>query len=673
MRGARESASRSEAHVSELQIFEVAELRTFQVEAAQAMARARSRTFLNVSTGGGKTLALLFNVVRDAVLARATKGRFSIALCFTPLLALQADHVQKLRRNAQLDAFLEVLTLADVGAERRLRVLLHQREPLKKAVLVFLNPERFAVHKLRLLDAADRVSYILFDEVHTYVSWLDFRHAFDSLRGIARDFARSSLACATATLTASDLDAFSSAVGVQTEEWSVVRHLSRRENHFYHVVEERMLLGHVGELFDRSRLPALVIVNSITMLHALHARIADWAKLPLASVLLYAAGFSEEHKRDADRIFRDPLAHEVVMIATTAYALGIDAFITSVVLYGVPESVTAFVQGAGRAGRDASIAVAHCTLVVDVVGLRGTDDAMKRVLGMMRVKPKKPQGSHQAQCSLCLKWSVLPQNMTVPGPDDSFFCEQAGALCSNVSRFPLCVHVIVERFLKGDHGLIDRPLQGGEVPCGTRCDSCQRPPIRPPPSVGHFVRVVSAGSVNFQRVGKVVGHSNDLVRAIVNFGGADSEVSMPHDILAVLQNKVVELPPQLNITLTSKPRVLRASLIDFFGSFETVLPSGLLFSDSAITALAAIRPETAQEVMVVCPNVHPDCAEGVAQLIAKHNRDSGSKRSKKKKTVGLVLVQEPSDDDSDDEDAACPSTVTMSSRGRTVKRSKKWT
>jgi hypothetical protein len=681
MHGARvKHAPQPSPDVSVRQAFGVAKLHDFQLQAAESMARERSRTFLNVSTGGGKTLALLFDVIRAAKTARATQQPFPFSLCFTPLLALQADHVAKLCANKHLAEFVEVFSLADAAAEKRLLALLGSKEPIRKAVLVFLNPEKYEVHKSCFIEAANDVSHLLFDEVHTYVTWQDFRRSFASLSGIARDFQRAAVACATATLAKKELDLFSNAIGVQSEEWRIVQHFTRRENHYYHVIEERVVLGHVGTLFAKNRLPLLVIVNSIAALHALHARIVQWSGLPPSSVLLYAAGFSDEHKAAADARFRDRLQRDVIMIATTAYALGIDAYITSVIQFGVPSTVTAFVQGAGRAGRDPSITAAHCTLIVDAVGLRGADEGMKRLLGLMRAKPKKPKGSeHQAQCTLCLKWCALPHGAALPKDDDEFFCEQAGTLCANVSRFPVCVHVMTARFQKGDTGPIDRALEEGELVCQNRCDCCVRPPIPDPPAVGQFVRVVSATSVNYQRVGKVVGKSEDLVRVLVDFGGLDSEVSVPREIVTITTG-TVNLPDRIVPVSAFKPQVLRRGLLAFFESFPTDLPQGLLVQENVLGLLVEGRPETTADVQRVCSGVHPDCAEGVARLIAAHNRQGvGSARTGKKAKPGkkangrAARVQSDSDGDDYNENGmlAQLNFQFVSSRGRALKKSKK--
>jgi superfamily II DNA/RNA helicase len=169
--------------------------------------------------------------------------------------------------------------------------------------------------------------------------------------------------------------------------------IAPRANHFYHVVEERMLLRHCSTLFSKDRMPLLVIVNSLAVLASLYEKVLDWSGLPRESVCVFAAGFSDKHKEAADACFRDATNRSKIMIATTAYALGIDAFVHSVIHFGVPGSVPVFLQGAGRAGRDESILEAHCTVVVDAAGLRAADKFMRMFLGAARKKPQKPPGS----------------------------------------------------------------------------------------------------------------------------------------------------------------------------------------------------------------------------------------------------------------------------------------
>jgi hypothetical protein len=300
---------------------------------------------------------------------------------------------------------------------------------------------------------------------------------------------------------------------------------------------------------------------------------------------------------------------------------------------------------------------------------------MKRLLGLRRPKPNKPVGSkNQAQCTLCGKWCVLPSGATVPKADEQFFCEQAGTQCANVSRFPVCVHVMTARFQKGDTGLIDRAVEMGEIVCGNRCDCCTRPPIADPPTDGEFVQVISATSVNFQRVGKVVGRSEDLVRVLVDFGGMEERVSIPRDIAKVITGNV-NLRSAIVPASRFKPRPLRRELVAFFESFETDLPRGLLVQENVLGLLVEGRPETAADVQCVCNGVHPDCAEDVARLIAAHNRKGVGKKARVgKKGKGAAAREESDIEEGEYSENGVLSQLnsqTQSSRGRALKKSKK--
>lgn len=649
----------------------MASFRAFQQEAVLAARKPGSRTLINVSTGGGKTLAMLFGVVRAAVAAKMCNvPSRSMSLCFTPLLALQADHVAKLSANVRLAEYVEVLSLANPADVVRLRFLLGSRASFFKDVLVFLNPERFAGFKDSLIERTGLVSHILFDEVHTYVAWEDFRDSFSSsLRDIARDIKSASLVCATATLEWPDMDKFSSLIGVAASDWTLVRHIMRRENHYYHVVEEALLLRHVDALFERARMPLLVIVNSIATMVMLRQCVMDWTGLDESSVLLYAGGFSEEHKRMADERFRDTADRHVVMIATTAYALGIDANIASVILYGVPSSLAALVQGVGRAGRDGNVLTAHCTVVVDANGLRMADEATKMVLGMRRLKHRKPEDSVvAAQCTVCLTWHHLPADMDPPGEEDTqFVCASVNAACANVSRFPVCVHVMFERFLLGDAGRIDRPVTADECVCLSKCDCCRPPNHYPVPHVGDYVKVISSSSLWFQKVGQVISVSDDCTRVTVDFGGADDEVKLPHDILA--STKSIVLPRRVvpSVEYGAKSlKSLKAQLTDFFLTFETSLPRAALVSESGIHALVAKRPTTVEDVALVCESAHPSCYQGIVDVISRHrdNPDSLASAAKKSKTrSGKTVTIDVS------EDEVVPQEGSQSSRGRVIKAS----
>jgi superfamily II DNA/RNA helicase len=541
------------------QMFDVEALWGFQERAATASLPSTSRVFLNVSTGGGKTLALLWPVVLDALLAQKAK-QFSLSLCFVPLLALQSDLVRRTQSNVMLKDVLHVLSLSVSDDMKTLDALFASKFVWSKSVLVFLNPERFARIKTPLLHKdAPRVSTILFDEAHTYVEWDSFRPAFDSLAGILRDFPNARCLAATATLTKEQLEAFSLQIGVSLECWKLVIEIVARRNHFYHVVEERVLLRYAPSLFAEDRLPCLVVVNSLAALVALRPKVVAWSGLPESSVVVFAAGLSDEHQQVADTQFRDPANRMRIMIATSAYSLGIDAFICSVVHYGVPRDLAAYLQGVGRAGRDPSIREAHCTLVVDAAGLQAASKEMRQFLGAARQKPKKPDGSSSmAQCTVCLSWRYLGKDVVAPKAEEAWICEQAGAVCSNVSRLPCCVEVMALRFLKREQGRLDAPLQISERECG-RCDLCN--PLQPisVPPIASFVRVISATHAFFGQVGQVISVSDDSVKVMVNFGGVFCSVELPHDVVCVCENVV--LPPAMAAPVhTNGPQVLKRNL-----------------------------------------------------------------------------------------------------------------
>jgi ATP-dependent DNA helicase RecQ len=225
------------------------------------------------------------------------------------------------------------------------------------------------------------VSTILFDETHTYVQWDTFRPVFDSLKGIALDFPKARLVAASATLTTKQLEDFSSQINVKVMDWKMVIYIVLQHNHVYHIIKECVLLRHASTLFANERLPLLVVVNSLAVMTSLYSWIVAWSNLPLSSVWLFAAGFSEQHLKEADSTFRDPNDRLKIMIATSAYSLGIDAFIRSVIHYSVPSDIASYLQGIGRCGRDPSIEEAHCTLVIDGVGLQAADKEMHVFLG----------------------------------------------------------------------------------------------------------------------------------------------------------------------------------------------------------------------------------------------------------------------------------------------------
>ncbi len=639
-----------------LQIFAVPSLRDFQRNAASETRAASSRVFLNVSTGGGKTLALLWPVVCDALEA-ATSKQYSLSLCFVPLLALQSNLVERLRKTEQLQTVLHVLSLSVAADGDTLDSLLGSKAVWSKSVVAFLNPERFAKIKSRLLeDGAPRITTFLFDEAHTYVEWDSFRPAFDSFAGLARDFPKARFVAATATLTTAQLESFSSEIGFEAESWRMVIKILSRLNHVYHIVEERVLLRHVSGLFSEERLPCLVVVNSLASLVALHARIVEWSRLPASSVLLFAAGFSKEHQRAADASFRDPLDRKKIMIATSAYSLGIDAFIRSVVHYGVPRDVASYFQGVGRAGRDPTIFEAHCTLVVDTAGLQAASKEMRQLLGSARQRSKKPSGStSMAQCSVCLSWRHLGKDVAVPKEDEVWTCEQGGVVCSNVSRLPCCVNVMAMRFLRRESGQLDGPLKDTETKCN-RCDWCVSPKILEVPAVASFVRVISSTHGLFNHVGQVTAVSDDSVKLTVNFGGILCAEHLPYDVVCVCSNVVLPMAMQAPEE-TAGPQVLKKLLLRMVDSRNWGIPTAAVITETGISSLVKWRPSTPENVRAVCGDeIDESAVLSVANVISTHQQ---AKNKKKKKRRGKKAGK---DREGDEEEAQSVDDIELRSK-----------
>lgn len=656
------------------QLFDVPSLRPFQLEAAEKSRAPSSRVFLNVSTGGGKTLALLWPVVCDALAEAATKN-FSLSLCFVPLLALQSDHLAHLRSNAQLMQKVLILTLSDPRDVEALNGLLFSMRIWTRSVLVFLNPERFVGLKVRLLtETAPRVSSLLFDEAHTYVEWDTFRPDFNSLGGICRDFPGARVIAATATLTADQLASFSSQIGLDASAWSMVFRIEARSNHVYHVIEERVLERHSSLLFSRDRLPVLLVVNSLAELTALYARVIEWSGLPESSVLLFAAGFSEEHQRAADASFRDSTDRAKIMIATSAYSLGIDAFIRSVVHFGVPRNLAAYLQGVGRAGRDSSILDAHCTLIVDSAGLRAASSDMRIFLGSARLRPKKPDGSTaMAQCTFCLAWRHLPPGVAAPKDEDEWLCEAVGLVCANVSRLPCCMTVMSLRFLRRESGLLCGLVKEHELKCG-RCDWCV--PSQPPPIPAHacYVRVISATHAFFKATGQVSAISDDKIRLTVNFGGIHDSVSLPLDAVT-LCDPVVLSPTIARPHQTGKPVVLRRNLRKAVNDHAWSIPTAAVLSEAALASLVEWRPVTADAARSVCGDGIAEEAVGfVASIIYAHQVDceeeiEKGKKKKKKNKKKKKKKKRDAESESEESDGESDGGVTLrSQRERTVKQ-----
>ena len=301
-------------------------------EAAVRAALAGRDVLAVMPTGAGKSLCYQL----PALL------REELTIVVSPLVSLMADQVAQLPSHAAL-----------VNSQRELA---DNREALARvrgggARLLYVAPERFPARGF--VEALEGVPVGMFvvDEAHCISQWgHDFRPDYFELPAAARALGARQLFACTATATPRVAGDVIQRLGLR-DPLRVTTGFDR-PNLSYIVVpaandtDRQQRIAAV--LADDAARPAIVYAGTRARSEELAAFLEARLGEPIA---VYHAGLERDARAAAQRRF---MADEVsVVVATNAFGMGIDKpDVRTVCHAAVPESLEAYYQEAGRAGRD---------------------------------------------------------------------------------------------------------------------------------------------------------------------------------------------------------------------------------------------------------------------------------------------------------------------------------
>jgi len=299
-------------------------------------------------TGGGKSLCYqLPALVREGV-----------GIVVSPLIALMEDQVLALRELGVRAAFLNsTLEWAQVRE-------IEQAVRAGEVDLLYLAPERLLQERTLDLLTQSPLALFAIDEAHCVSQWgHDFRPEYTQLRVLAERFPGVPRMALTATADArtrreilQQLDMLRARVFVSSFDRPNIHYAVAGEgggrSGLLKFIEERHS-GEAGIVYCLSRKQA--------------DETAAWLREKGVEALSYHAGLKAEERARRQRRF----LHEegIVMVATIAFGMGVDKpDVRFVAHLSLPRSVEAYYQETGRAGRDGAAAEAWMTYSVrDVV------------------------------------------------------------------------------------------------------------------------------------------------------------------------------------------------------------------------------------------------------------------------------------------------------------------
>jgi ATP-dependent DNA helicase RecQ len=323
-------------------VFRIRELRPGQAEIIESVLAGRD-TLAIMPTGSGKSLTYQLPAL---VMEGPT-------LVVSPLLALIEDQVLKLKSLG--------IPVARIDSTRTAKERAADLEAVRAGTikLVLITPESVGSPTVQEALAGVKFSLFCVDEAHCVSQWgHDFRPSYLGLRRAAQVLGRPPILGLTATATPAIGDDVLVQLGMKDPK--VCRVSFHRPNLAFDVRKvagEADKLRQLGKLIQRLRRPGIVYCSTVRAVDDLYIALRH-GKIPVER---YNGKMSTDEREAAQASFMQT-GRKVVMLATNAFGLGIDKpDIRYIIHYQMPGSPEAYVQEAGRAGRDGK--PARCVLL----------------------------------------------------------------------------------------------------------------------------------------------------------------------------------------------------------------------------------------------------------------------------------------------------------------------
>ena len=284
-------------------------------------------------TGGGKSITF-------QVPALAQEGT---CIVITPLIALMKDQVDHLlRRGIRAAAIYSGLTHEEIIVTLENCIFGNVR-------ILYVSPERLSSELFQTKLRHMRVSFITVDEAHCISQWgYDFRPSYLEIAKIRKLVPDAPVLALTATATPAVVKDIQDKLTLKTERtFNVFRMSFERTNLTYvvrHTTDKRKELIHI-----------LSSVKGTAIVYARSRRrtkeFSEMLNEAGISATFYHAGLDTTVKDERQQAWQNDQVR--VMVSTNAFGMGIDKPDVRLVIHiDCPDSIEAYFQEAGRAGRD---------------------------------------------------------------------------------------------------------------------------------------------------------------------------------------------------------------------------------------------------------------------------------------------------------------------------------
>jgi ATP-dependent DNA helicase RecQ len=305
------------------------DFRPLQLDIIESVASGKDTLGL-MPTGGGKSITF-------QVYSLSKEG---ICIVVTPLIALMKDQVESLNSRG-----IKALSIHSGMTGREIKITL-DNAVWGKYKFLYISPERLNSERFRERLEQMNVNLITVDEAHCISQWgYDFRPSYLNIVRLREILPKVKILALTATATPKVADDIQEKLGFKRN--NILKMSFQRENLSYLVRGVENKTGYLIDTIKKVKGSGIIYVRS----RKATREIAD--ELQKHSILadFYHAGLSNlVRSRKQDNWLA---GRTRVIVATNAFGMGIDkANVRFVIHIQPPDSLEAYYQEAGRAGRD---------------------------------------------------------------------------------------------------------------------------------------------------------------------------------------------------------------------------------------------------------------------------------------------------------------------------------
>ena len=281
-------------------------------------------------TGGGKSITF-------QVPALSMNG---VCIVITPLIALMKDQVEHLRqRDIKAAAIYSGMTHSEV-------ITTLENAIFGGVKILYVSPERLSSELFQKKFSHMQVSFITVDEAHCISQWgYDFRPSYLKINDIRSIKPEAPILALTATATPRVVDDIQDKLGFKQK--NVFRMSFERKNLAYLVNRTGDKISEVLRLLDEGDCSSIIYVRN----RKRSKEIAEVLNKHGISATFYNAGLENSVRDQRQKMWNEGKLR--VIVATNAFGMGIDKADVRLVMHmDTPDSIEAYFQEAGRAGRD---------------------------------------------------------------------------------------------------------------------------------------------------------------------------------------------------------------------------------------------------------------------------------------------------------------------------------